>query len=392
MNFPRTIHLACFLALTTLPNLSNSANVNLPSYPLAVKSPYLSAWVPGNQIGNAPTAQAEFWAGQPLTWSILARVNGETYSLFGVPDTITNIKAAKTGAVTYTSSHTLIKLTAGKAKLTLDFFSPVLPGSGDYARQSLPYSYLTVTATSSSLEFVDVQILSAIDQTWTAQNGASNLNFTTSGHAGLFRFYNPNQIPFTENNDMATYGSVVFATTTGAAVTHACDTVTNIYTAFASKGSLKASKTCTATDLAALSKSLGSVNKSSAGSVTFAVGFDRHETINYLGQTQVGYYQSKWPTVPEAVNYFLGNYLTVLATSVKFDADVRQRSEAVSSKYGSKYADIVEASVRQTFGAMDITVRKPSKDKMSEHMSKKAPGTGQQSQSHALGVPQRNLK
>jgi hypothetical protein len=139
------LHLACFLALTTLPSLSISANVNLPSYPLAVKSPYLSTWVPGNQIGNAPTAQAEFWAGQLLTWSILARVNGEVYSLFGVPGGIINTTAATTGAVRYTSSHTLIELTAGKANITLDFFSPVLPGTGDYARQSLPYSYLTVT-------------------------------------------------------------------------------------------------------------------------------------------------------------------------------------------------------------------------------------------------------
>src|ERR1700710_2026445 len=124
MDFLRIIHLAYFLVLTTHPDLSTSANVNLPSYPLAVKSPYLSAWVPGNQIGNAPTAQAEFWAGQPLTWSILARVNGVTYSLFGAPDGIANVTAATTGAVTYTSSHTIINLTAGKAQLILDFFSP----------------------------------------------------------------------------------------------------------------------------------------------------------------------------------------------------------------------------------------------------------------------------
>jgi hypothetical protein len=359
MAFLRTLylHLACFLALTTLPSLSTSANVNLPSYPLAVKSPYLSTWVPGNQIGNAPTAQAEFWAGQPLTWSILARVNGEVYSLFGVPGGISNTMAATTGTVTYTSSHTLIELTAGKANITLDFFSPVLPGTEDYARQSLPYSYLTVTARSSSLEFVNVQLLSVIDHTWTAQNGASNLNYTTSGDAGLFWFYNPNQIPFTENSDMATYGSVVFATTTGSAVTHACDTAANFYAEFGSNGSLTASKTCTGTDLAALSKNLGFVNEILAASVTFAVGFDREQTISYLGQTQMGYYRSKWPTVPDAVEYFLGDYLVALATSLVFDADVRLRSQAVSRTFGSNYTDIIEASVRQTFGAIDITVR-----------------------------------
>jgi hypothetical protein len=354
----RALYLACFLALTALPNLSTSATVNLPSYPLAVKSPYLSAWVPGNQIGDAPTAQPEFWAGQPLTWSILARVNGETYSLFGVPNSIANIKAATTGSVTYTSSHTLISLTAGSAELTLDFFSPVLPGTSDYAQQSLPYSYLTVTAFSSSLKTVDVQILSAIDQTWTAQQGASGLNYTTTGNVGLFWFYNPDQIPFTEKSDMATYGSVLFATTTGSKVTHGCDAAANVYAAFASKGSLPNSETCTGADLAALSKDLGSVDVILRGSVTFAVGFDREQTINYLGQTQVGYYRSKWPTIADAVKFFLQDYPAALLTSVAFDADVRLRSQAVSSSFGGNYADIIEASVRQTFGAIDITVSK----------------------------------
>lgn len=357
MDILRTLTLLCTLVLSVLPGLSAAGSVNLPSYPLAVKNPYLSAWVPGNQLSNAPTAQPEFWAGQDLTWPILARVNGVTYSLFGVPNAISGVSAATTSGVTYTSSHTYITLTAGNVKFVLDFFSPVLPGNQDYVRQSLPYSYLTVTATGTSHGSVDVQILSAIDQTWTAQNGAAHLNYTTSGSAGLFWFYNPNQIPFTQVSDMATYGSVAFATSTGPKVTHACDTAANIYHAFTSKGSLPGSDICGGSDLAALSKDLGSVTTGSTGSVTFAVGLDREEAINYLGNTQTGYYRSRWPTVPAAVEYFLGNYGSVQISSLAFDTAVRLKSQAVSSQFGSQYADIVEASVRQTFGAIDITVR-----------------------------------
>lgn len=349
MGFLCAIGIQCTLVLANLSSGAVASNVNLPSYPLAVKNPYLSAWVPGNQLGDAATAQPEFWAGQDLTWSILARVDGVTYSLFGAPGAINDVTPATTDAVTYSSSHTLINLTAGDTGFSLDFFSPVLPGTGDYARQSLPYSYLTVTTTSTS----SVQILSAIDQTWTAQDGASNLNYTTSGTAGLFWFYNPSQVPFTENSDMATYGSILFATTTGSGVTYACDTATNVYASFTSKGALTASTSCAGTDLAALSKDLGSGNDTA---VTFAVGFDREQAINYLGATQTGYYRSQWPTVPEAVEYFLSDYDSALATSLSFDADVRTKSEAVSSTFGSDYADIVEASVRQTFGAMEITV------------------------------------
>ena len=344
---------ALVVVLATVPGFSVAGTVSLPSYPLAVKNPYLSTWLPGNQVADVATAQPEFWADQDITWSILARVNSVTYALFGAPDTISNTTAATTTGISYTSSHTLIDLTAGDATFTLDFFSPVLPGTADYARQSLPYSYLTVTVTSSGL---DIQVLSAIDQTWTAQDGAADLNYTTSGTAGLFWFYNPDQIPFTEDSDMATYGSVIFATTTGSAVTYACGAAASVYEAFTSTGSLTASTSCAGTDLAALSRNLGSV--SSTANVTFAVGFDREQAINYLGNTQTGYYRSQWPTPPEAVEYFLSDYDAALATSITFDADVRERAEAVSSTFGSNYADIVEASVRQTFGAIELTVCK----------------------------------
>jgi len=343
------------LLLATILVGTDAGSVSLPSYPLAVKSPYLSTWVPGNQITDAATAQPEFWAGQLLTWSVLARVDGTTYSLFGFPDSNKHITAAKTNDVTYTSSHTLVQLSAGTANFTLDFFSPVLPGTGDYLEQSLPYSYLTASAGSTNGKNLRVQILSAIDQTWTAQGRAANLNYTSSDSAGFFRYHNPNEVPFTESSDMATYGSVVFATDTGLDFGHACGSPSNVYDTFASNGSLSSSTACSGDDLAALSKDLGFVG-SSPSNVTFAVGFDREQAVNYLGRTQTGYYRSKWPTIAAAVSFVLQNYQRALAISSTFDSDVRSKAQAVSSDFGSQYADIVEASVRQTFGALELTV------------------------------------
>lgn len=348
---------AITLTILTACQGSYAGSVSLPSYPLAVKNPYLSAWVRGGQVlTNAATAQPEFWAGQDLTWSVLGRINGVTYSLFGMPTSSSNIKAAKTVGVTYTSSHTVIQLTAGNAKIELDFFSPVLPGTGDYARQSLPYSYLTVSISSNGGKPIKAQVLSAIDQTWTAQNGAAKLNYTTSGSAAFFQFHDPNEIPYTEVSDMATYGSVVFATSTGSGLSAGCDSAAKIYSAFAKSGTLKSASSCSGNNLAALSKTIGPINSKQTGSVIFAVGFDRPQAIDYLGNAQTGYYRSKWPTIPEAVEYFLGDYDSVLSTSNTFDQQVRSRSQAVSSSFGTEYADIVEASVRQTFGATELTV------------------------------------
>ncbi|KAI6820882.1 DUF1793-domain-containing protein [Hortaea werneckii] len=338
-------------------DLCNASTASLPSYPLAVKNPYLSTWVPGYQMNDSAHAQPEFWAGQPLTWIVLARVNGKTYSLFGNPDGVGHTAAATTESVSFTSSHTFVNLTAGAAKVTLDFFSPVLPRKEDYVRQSLPYSYLTVTAAPYGDEEIDVQIFSAIDHTWTAQHGAASLNYSSYGSAEYFQFYNPSQIPYTEVNDMATYGSVLFGTMSDDGVTHRCAPEHITVNQFDTGGQLADSDvSCSGLDLVALSKDLGNVRKNSTAGVTFAVGRDRKEAINYLGNTQTGLYRSVWSTEAEAIEYFLQDYESAYNTSLSFDAEVRSRSRSVSNAFGDKYADIVEASVRQTFGAYRLVL------------------------------------
>ena len=123
MHLLRVIDLVCTLILTVFSPPSIAGNANLPSYPLAVKCPYLSAWVPGDQILiSAATAQPQFWTGSPLTWPVLARVDNVTYSLFGNPNGTYNASSATTDSVSYTSSHTHVCLTAGRATFVLDFF------------------------------------------------------------------------------------------------------------------------------------------------------------------------------------------------------------------------------------------------------------------------------
>ena len=157
-----------------------------PSYPLAVRNPYLSgenifsaiptisltlglAWLPGNQTANLPSANPEFWTWQELTWSVMARVDGQTYSLFGVPVPVSGVTPGSFQSADYTSTHTTFIVSAGSAMFKLDFFSPVAPQ--DYVRQSLPLSYLTVSACGVDGATPAIQIYSDIDNSWTGQFG-----------------------------------------------------------------------------------------------------------------------------------------------------------------------------------------------------------------------------
>lgn len=110
-----------------------------PSYPLAVRNPYLSTWMPSDRVEQLPYADSQFWAGQDLGWAIIVRIDGQAYSLMGVSDMEdSDIQPAKVRRAEFTSTHTLFDLTAGGLALRLDFFSPVSPSN--YLRQSLPFS------------------------------------------------------------------------------------------------------------------------------------------------------------------------------------------------------------------------------------------------------------
>ena len=109
-----------------------------PSYPLAVRNPYLSTWMPSDQVQTLPYAEPQFWAGQSLTWSIMARVDGQTYSLMSITNPSDKIRPAIVRTAEYTATHSVFTLSAGPVIFTLDFFSPVSPSN--YLRQSLPFS------------------------------------------------------------------------------------------------------------------------------------------------------------------------------------------------------------------------------------------------------------
>lgn len=109
-----------------------------PSYPLAVRNPYLSTWMPGSFVEDLPSSQPQFWAGQSLTWGIMARVDGVAYNLFGVPGPEDDTEQAVVKSAQYTATHSIFILQAGTTEIKLDFLSPVSPSN--YLRQSLPFS------------------------------------------------------------------------------------------------------------------------------------------------------------------------------------------------------------------------------------------------------------
>lgn len=99
----------------------------------------------------------------------MVRVDSDTYSLFGAPHPVPEVQAGSFQSADFKSTHTNFTVNAGSASFILDFFSTISPQ--DYVRQSLPLSYLTVSACGLDGATPSIQIYSDIDNSWARRFG-----------------------------------------------------------------------------------------------------------------------------------------------------------------------------------------------------------------------------
>ncbi|KAJ5676037.1 hypothetical protein N7462_008934 [Penicillium macrosclerotiorum] len=331
--------------------------LNPPSYPLAVRSPYLSAWIPGSAVASLHSNNAQFWAGNKLIWSVIARVDGVAYNLFGVASPPSGTQSATVTGASYTSTHSTFTVTAGSREFTLDFFSPVSPKN--YLRQSLPFSYLTVTLAAGDSS--SVQIYSDIDASWTGQTSDSNWSYTTSGSTGVFKIESANAATYSENsNGQALWGSAVYATrpSNSSSLSNASGPSLTIREYFVNNGTLSGNHAgWTSNGNVGFAHDLGTTSAESA--VTFAIGHVREESINFLGDAQTGYYRASYSDTVDAVVHFLDDYDDANAESATLDDLIQDTG---TSSYGSNYSDILALSVRQVYGGIEVTIPNDSLD------------------------------
>lgn len=359
-----------------------------PSYPLAVRNPYLSsklptlsiasftpvralpqfcfgllltllpAWLPGNEVANLPSAVAQFWQGQQLTWSVIARVDGKTYSLFGVPRPGDRIQPASLVSADFSATHTTFTVTASDVKFVLDFFSPVSPHN--YVRQSMPFSYLTVSTSSLKSGTPSVQIYSDMDNSWVGQFG-DNIQLdwkwdTTQESTQVFTLSQKGTAKFSENADMALWGTAAYCTRENASkLSNAVGNVDEVRNSFAANGSLDGGGGFRPGSVFAYSHDLGSLEGTE--NVTFVIGNVRDPAVNYHGVDRSNYWQSVCKDINCGCVHALDDLHAADEESRNLDAYL------AGAKVGSaNHSDILVLSTRQTFATLELTILSDSLD------------------------------
>ncbi|KAB5554833.1 hypothetical protein GE09DRAFT_141790 [Coniochaeta sp. 2T2.1] len=352
---------------TTMVQASTFKPTRAPAWPLAVKSPYVNAWLQGDSGGILPGSWPRHWTSQILGWVGLVSVDGTAYTWLGGapgPSAVEQISAE------YTSTKTIFTFNvADKVTLTATFFSPVYPD--DLAKQSQQFSYVTANAVASDGATHSVQVYMDVSGEWASGDTSQVItwDYGTSDGVSYHTFQRQNQAEFAEAGEIAAWGTWYLATSANDGVTYRTGGFADETRAqFANNQKLDNTKDANFRGVSnswpvfAFSNDLGNVG-SQATEVVYTLGIVQDAVISFAGAGEgmtslPGLWSSFYSTDLEAMVAFYKDYSSALTYANGLDAKVQSDSVAAHSQ---DYATITTLTVRQTFGGLQFagTSEKP---------------------------------
>ncbi|KAK4133796.1 DUF1793-domain-containing protein [Trichocladium antarcticum] len=328
-----------------------------PAVPLAVRSPYLNAWLEGGSGCVLPGAWPRHWTGNIMGWQGFIAVDGAAYNWMGGapgPPSVNQL------SLEYTSTKSIFSFdVGGKVILTVTFLSPVYPD--DMARQSLQFSYISAKARSSDGAPHKVQIYMDVSSEWASGDLSRIIQWDSGSSADIVyhKFHRAEQEQFAERNEVASWGDWYLATRSGSGLSWQVGQDTAVRNQFVKNRFLANTqeKNFRAVNdrwpVFAFSHDLGDVVGDEVERV-FTLGVIQDQVINFAGQSGElapvpGLWSSYYPSDISAVVAFYDDYQHASAVSSDLDQRIQRESEEAA---GKDYAIITTLAVRQTFGAL----------------------------------------
>ncbi|KAL1661464.1 hypothetical protein GGF50DRAFT_129457 [Schizophyllum commune] len=357
----RSYWLGLLLLFARGANAWDAKPFNPASVPLAVRSPYVSTWLPQGKGTALNEAWATFYTGGITAWAGFITVDDKPYSFMGVPGADADFEKATQKSVEITSTQSIYVMTAGAVDLTVTFLSPVEPT--DLVKQSIPLSYLSLSAASNDGSAHSVQIYTDISAEWLSPgDGAQPVNWTLGDGDVLSHTLSlQTQLNYEENNDMIRHGSVYYSTAKTDGLTHMSGPDKSVRTLFVNSSALDNSQDTTFRNVSdsfpvfAFAHDLGDV-KDATEPIVMSIGLVREPAVQYVVsgnnmQDRSLYFWTEYGSVGDLIKDFLGDYKDALSRAQKLDEQIRSDASAISSDYAS----ITALSVRQALAALEIT-------------------------------------
>jgi hypothetical protein len=353
---------AAGLSVAALPALAGTASaqdeaaaqLRPPATPLAVRSPYLSCWLPADTL---PGTWPMFWNGHITAMTGIVRVDGRPYTFMGSPgfDGPVPLGAIQTG-LKVTSTTSEFTLVAGGVRLVVAFLSPVEPG--DLRRQSVPLSYLSIVASSIDHVAHQVSVYVDISGEWAHGNTNTKVTWAASDTSGVRSLTITPAAPsvLAEFGDQASWGTVVWSTADRPGLTWQIGQDSVVRSKPVLDGSVDPDQPRAISDrwpVLGLNLDLGAVRGASAPFVV-SVGHVREPAVSYLGTNLSSLWTAYWPTWQAMVAEFHQDFAGATGRAAALDRRIDSDARRVG---GPKYAALCALAVRQAYGGTELVLR-----------------------------------
>ncbi|KAI0267468.1 hypothetical protein BC834DRAFT_822339, partial [Gloeopeniophorella convolvens] len=330
--------------------------------PLTVRSPYLSCWGgTGANFGTTWPTIATGIAAEQLGLDALVRVDGLTYSFLGAVLGV-NATASLTNTLV-TPTQTIVTAVAGPLQVNLTFLNPIEPG--DFVKQSIPFSYMSLTAKSLDGNAHSVQVYSDVSGEWNSGDRSHDIEWSQTVDPDVI-FHTvklQQQVTFTEIRTQAEWGTLYYAMKAGNNVTWKMAWATASRNAFMANGSLDNQEETDFRAISphfpvfAISQDLGNI-QSTQVPVVWTVGYTTDPAINYTDtpdstQQRPLFYKSKYDGDDKSLIVdFLNDFTDATSRAQTLDSKIQQDATSISPQYW----DLVSIASAQVYGSTQLTI------------------------------------
>ncbi|KAJ2905513.1 hypothetical protein MKZ38_005157 [Zalerion maritima] len=336
-----------------------------PSIPLAVRNPYLNLWLDGEphayKTGYLPGSWPRHWTGSIVGWEGLVRVDGKAYNWMG---SAFDEEMVDQVAFEYTSTRSTFTMEVnGTVGMRVNFLTPVT--ADDIKRQSLTYSYLEIEVYSLDDKEHDVQVYCDISGELASGDRREVIDwgFGVVGEIIFQSFRRKRQRPVTEAHEQPNWGNWFWSTQARDGLTWQVGTHGRIARSkFIEDGSLDNEQDLDYRSINhkwpvfAYSMDFGTIDSKTNGTILYTLGLSQVEGIRFLGDGGIRVVPQLWMSYfdheIETLHYFYHDFKKMVAHSKDVD---RQVAEASLAAGGQDLLTITSLTVRQTFGAVQLT-------------------------------------
>ncbi|KLO10460.1 DUF1793-domain-containing protein [Schizopora paradoxa] len=330
------------------------AQLHAPSWPLAVKNPYVNGWY-GAGPGALPlnNVVVTMWNSLHTPWYCTIVVDGIPYrAMDHDTDPISN--TSNQSSVVITPTSTTVRGQAGPVAFTFDFLSPIIPF--DLVRQSLPYSsYFAVSVEPLDDSNHSVTIFSNFGAEWVS--GDDSLFASAGGgirsdfvfvQAAAKTFQ-----PFVEINDRAQDSTIIYAVEKIGDVTYEVGPTDSVRIP-GTNGTGLGNKIDSDVGTHAIDKGVDSISHTMrlaflliwAKLVPQQVSCGQSECLEIL--------QMDVSTTEDEVSFFLDDFEYASNASAQLDKEIMSDTSGISQEY----SDLISLTARSAMSALEITVSK----------------------------------